>query len=221
MNMIKVVIFDFDGVLADSNELWADIFDKASKKTGIKKKFTYDDIRPYYGRPVVEIFKSAHPRFREDKDVMAAMYSNFMSLATSDEFADSFKTFSGLKGALTKLKKKCKLAVGSGNSKKLLNRFLGKLGLTRYFDLVVASDDVDNGKPNPDMLLKIINHFGVSPDEAIYVGDSDSDIIAAKRANMKSVAVLTGALSQDQAKELEPDFIVKDATQLQEVLECM
>ena len=218
--MIKVVIFDFDGVLADSNEAWADIFDRASKAAGVKKNITYDDIKEHYGKPYTEIFRNAHPKLK-DGDVLELMYKNFIELATSDEFADSLTTFRGLKNTLGKLKKRRWLAVGSGNSKHLLNRFLSKLGLSKYFDLVVSSDDVKKGKPNPEMLLKIIKHFHVTPKEALYVGDSTSDIIAAKRAKMKSVAVLTGALSEKQAEKLKPDFIVKDATQLQEVLSCM
>jgi phosphoglycolate phosphatase-like HAD superfamily hydrolase len=71
------------------------------------------------------------------------------------------------------------------------------------------------------MLLKIIDHFGVDPAETVYVGDSESDIIAAKSAKTVSVAVLSGALDKEQARDLKPDFIIKDATHLPEVLECM
>ncbi len=216
--MIKVIIFDFDGVLVDSNEAWIGIFNKASKAAGVRRSFTYEDIRPHYGKPYIEVFRSAHPKFRESDNVLDLMYANFMDLANSDDFTDSFRPISGIKGVLGKLSKKCRLAVGSGNSNRILNRFLKKLGLRKYFDFVVGGDQVKRGKPNPDMLLKIMNHFNVSPDEAVYVGDSMSDIIAAKRAKMKSVAVLTGALSREQAEELRPDFILDNATQVQEVL---
>ncbi len=219
--MIKVVVFDFDGVLVDSNEAWADIFSKAANSAGVKKNFTYDDIKPHYGKPYVEVFKCAHPRFRDDSGVMEAMYSNFIKLATEDGFSNSFRTIGGMKKSLADLKKRYKLAVGSGNSRKLLDKFLKKLGLFEYFDMVVSGDEVKNGKPYPDMLLKIIDHFGIRPEEGVYIGDSEADIIAAKRAKMKSVAVLTGALSRDQASDLHPDCIVDDATDIGEVIECM
>ena len=219
--MIKVVIFDFDGVLVDSNELWVEIFNRASVASGIKKKFSYDDIKPHYGKPLVDVLKSAHPRFKHDDNVLEVMYNNFLGFASKEDFVDSFRTFSGMKGTLSKLKQHYKLAVGSGNGRKLLLRFLEKLGIMDYFDMVVSGNDVDNGKPSPDMLLKIIDHFGVKPGEAVYVGDSESDIMAAKNAKTVSVAVLTGALDKEQAKELKPDYIIKDATHLPEVLECM
>jgi len=219
--MIKVVIFDFDGVLVDSNQAWADAFTTASKAAGLQKEVTYDDLRPHCGKPYLEVFRNAHPGAAGSKDVMDAMYSHFLRLATSDEFLKTFREIKGINGSLKRLKKRFRLAVGSGNSKKLLNRFLDKMGMSKYFDFVVAGDEVKKGKPNPDMLLKIINHFKVRADEAIYIGDASADIMAAKRANMRSVAVLTGALSREEAEELNPDFIVSDATQLQELLSCM
>jgi len=219
--MIKAVIFDFDGVLVDSNEAWIDILNRSSQAAGVNKRLTYDDIKPHYGKPIKDVFRSAHPKLGRDGDVLEVMYTNFVNFATEDEFVDSIKTIKGIKNSLRKLRKKYRLAVGSANSRRLLNGFLAKLGLSKYFDFVVSGNDVANGKPNPEMLLKIINNFGISPGEAVYVGDSISDIIAAKRAKVRSVVVLTGALSLEQAQDLRPDFIVNDATQLQEVLSCM
>lgn len=219
--MIKVVIFDFDGVLVDSNEAWAEIFGKAARASGVNEEFSYEDLKKHYGKSYIEVFKHAHPTFNEDGEVLETMYKNFMDLATSEDFSSSFNTFHGVKNSLTSLKEKFTLVVGSGNSKKLLNRFLDRLGLSKYFDLIISGDDVVNGKPNPDILIKAIEHFKVDPNEAVYVGDSAPDIMAAKKANMRSVAVLTGALSRKEAEDLHPDYIVEDATKVQEVLKCM
>jgi len=219
--MIKVVIFDFDGVLFDSNQAWVELFNQASREAGAERSFTFEDIRSQCGKPYMDVLNHAFPGIHNDSGALAAMYSNFLKIAKTDEFLASFREIKGMKGSLRMLKRKFKLAVGSGNSRKLLNRFIYKLGFSKYFDLVVSSDDVSRGKPNPDMILKVVRHFRVSPGEAVYVGDSCSDFIAAKRANVRSVAVLSGALSREQAEELCPDFIVGDATELQELLSCM
>lgn len=219
--MIKVVIFDFDGVLVDSNEAWIDVLNKSTHAAGVKKKMTYDDLRKHYGKPIVEIFKSAHPRFGHDSDALEATYSRFMELASKDSLVESFNQIGGIKQTLRKLKEKYHLAVGSGNNKRLLVRFLERLGLSKYFDMVVSGDDVENGKPSPEMLQLILSHYGVKPDVAVYVGDSESDVQAAKNAHVKSVVVLTGALSREDAEQLKPDSIVQDATKLPEVLGCM
>ncbi|UCD03267.1 MAG: HAD family hydrolase [Candidatus Aenigmatarchaeota archaeon] len=219
--MIKLVMFDFDGVLVDSNEAWADIYDKAAKATGLEKDITYDQLRQHYGKPYIEVLRAGVPELVGDEKAMDEMYKSFVELASSEDFVSSFRSIKGLKNSLANLKKRFKLAVGSGNTKRSINRFLHKLGLHEYFDLVVAGDEVSKGKPDPDMLIKAMEHFRVRPEEAVYVGDAKADIIAAKRAGIASIAVLTGALSKEEAEELDPDYIVDDATKVPEVLACM
>jgi HAD superfamily hydrolase (TIGR01549 family) len=219
--MIKLVVFDFDGVLVDSNQAWADICDRAAKATGLEKGVAHDDLKSHYGKPYIEILRAAYPEMTDDPAAIEEMYSNFVNLSASDDFSSSFKAIKGLKRALRGMKKKFKLAVGSGNTKRMLNRFLSKFGLEEYFDLVVSGDEVRRGKPNPDMLLKAMRHFDVEPKEAVYVGDAKSDIMAARKAGMRSVAVLTGALTREEAEMLGPDYIVENATKVPEVLSCM
>ena len=219
--MIKLVMFDFDGVLVDSNEAWADIYMKSASDAGLRKKVTYDDLKPHYVKPYIEFFKAAFPGIEDDKHVTEKLYSSFVSLSSSDDFPLSFKPISGVKSTLSELKKDFKLAVGSGNSRRILAKFLDKMGFEGYFDLVVAGDDVKNGKPHPDMLNKALDHFMIKPKEAVYVGDAAADILAAKNAGMVSIAVLTGALNRLEAENLNPDCIVEDVTKIHEALSCM
>ncbi len=219
--MIKVVMFDFDGVLVDSNEAWAHLYSKAAREAGLDPQFTYEDIRKHYGKPYIELIKDSLPGASDNETALDDMYKNVLGIASSDEFITSFRSIKGIKGTLSDLRKRFMLAVGSGNSKRFLDRFLEKTGLMSSFDLVVSSDDVKKGKPDPEMLFKALSHFKVEPYEAVYVGDSKADIMAAKSANMHSIAVLTGALTMEEALELQPDFIVNDATEVSEVLSCM
>ena len=80
-------------------------------------------------------------------------------------------------------------------------------GLERCFDIVVSALDVKNPKPHPDLLLKILEHFGIKPSQAIYVGDSVLDEMAAKAAGVPLVAYNNKDLSADyhiiNLKELE------------------
>ena len=216
--MIKVVIFDFDGVLVDSNEAWLDLFNRASKVSGSDQTITYDEIKPHAGKSYIEFLKGTRPKLSRDNDALGVIYTNFINMAMEDDFINSFKMIRGLKDSLRRLGKRYRLAVSSGNNRVLLNRFIRMLGLSEYFDLLVSSDDVENGKPSPDMLIKVVEHFGIAPEEAVYVGDSGSDVVAAKRAKMKSIVVLTGALDRSEAVRLKPDFILDDVTCLQEVL---
>jgi len=219
--MIKLVIFDFDGVLVDSNESWADVLTKASKASGLDGKFTFDDIKDHAGKPYVEVFKASHPKHADNEKLLDTLYSHFIKIASTDEFVESFKSIKGIKRSLASLGKKYTLAVCSGNSRNLLKYFIDKMGFSRYFRLLVSVDDVKRGKPHPDMLLKTLKHFGVSPKYAVYIGDSESDVMAAKSAGVRSIVVLTGALDRQQAEDLSPDFIVDDVTRVEGVLKCM
>jgi phosphoglycolate phosphatase-like HAD superfamily hydrolase len=217
--MIKLVVFDFDGVLVDSNEAFAGAYKEATERAGVHQDFTYDDIKSQLGKPYIEVFKGSGGAC--DEETLERVYSHFVDITSSEDFTSSVKHIKGVKRSLFNLKKSVRLAVGSGNSKRMLNGLLSKLGLTRYFDFVVSGDDVKKGKPSPDMLIKAMKHFRVKPREAVYVGDSRHDIMAAKRAGMRSVAVLTGVLTREEAKRLHPDFIVEDATKVHEVLACL
>jgi HAD superfamily hydrolase (TIGR01549 family) len=219
--MIKLVMFDFDGVLVDSNEAWADVYMKSASDAGLRKKITYDDLKPHYGKPYIEFFKAAFPGVEDDKHVTEKLYSSLLNLSSAEDFPSSFKQISGVKNALSELKKHFKLALGSGNSRRMLGKFMRRLGFDGYFDLVVTGDDVDNGKPHPEMLLKAVEHFDVRPEEAVYVGDAPADVVAARNAGVKSVVVLTGALSRAEAENLNPDYIVEDVTKIREAISCM
>ena len=78
-----------------------------------------------------------------------------------------------------------------------VNELLAEFDLAGLFDLVVSSSDVSQPKPHPDSLLKILKHFGVQPDEAIYVGDSNVDEMAAQSAGVQLIAFRNPALSSD------------------------
>jgi HAD superfamily hydrolase (TIGR01549 family) len=88
-----------------------------------------------------------------------------------------------------------------------VNRLLVEFKLTEYFDLVVTSVDIPRPKPHPDMLLKILSHFGIASDQALYVGDSQVDAEAAVAAKVTFVAYRNTALQApyhiESLKELE------------------
>ncbi|MDL1964460.1 MAG: HAD family hydrolase, partial [Deltaproteobacteria bacterium] len=79
--------------------------------------------------------------------------------------------------------------------------------LEEYFDLVVSALDVENPKPGPDQLIKILEHFNIEPGQLIYIGDSKLDELAAKAAGIPLIAYkntsLSAALYINSLKELE------------------
>ena len=100
------------------------------------------------------------------------------------------KIYPGVKEAFESWKKNG-IGIGVVTSKKspMVTHGLEILGLLDYVDVIVAADNVTNGKPDPEPMLKGIEMLGFKPEECIAVGDSPFDIMSGKRAGMKAYAV--------------------------------
>ena len=111
-----------------------------------------------------------------------------------------------LRPLLKMLRSKYKTAVAT-NRTDTMKKVLIEHDLEEYFDLVVSALDVENPKPSPDQLIKILEHFNIEPSQLIYIGDSKLDEIAAKAANIPLIAYknssLSAALYINSLKELE------------------
>jgi phosphoglycolate phosphatase-like HAD superfamily hydrolase len=90
---------------------------------------------------------------------------------------------------------------------------LEKFGLLPFFDHVQGTDGFP-AKPNPDVILAALSALGAAPGDCLMVGDSASDMEAAKRAGVKSCAVTYGYGTQEALSEWPPDFWISDLREL-------
>lgn len=90
-----------------------------------------------------------------------------------------------------------------------------------YFEAVVCSDDVKNPKPDPDSLILAINNLAVSFDSADMVGNTRNDIICAKRAGVKIIAVNWGDVPKKILEREYPDYMVNTVEELLKVIVCL
>jgi HAD superfamily hydrolase (TIGR01509 family) len=96
-----------------------------------------------------------------------------------------------VKQLITELHKKgFLLVIASSSPHEQINYILEKTGLKHLFHFIISGDDVERGKPNPDIFLKASSLAGVEPQSCIVIEDSNNGIIAAKRANMKCIAFM-------------------------------
>ena len=94
----------------------------------------------------------------------------------------------------------------STNRTTTIERSLNFIGLAGYFDLVVSALDVARPKPHPESLNKILDHFQVRPDEAVYIGDSVVDAEAAQRAGIPLIAYKNPRTGSGPARGIIPGF---------------
>jgi HAD superfamily hydrolase (TIGR01549 family) len=115
----------------------------------------------------------------------------------------------GLKEILDFLKPDYGLAVATNRSN-TIGKVLEVNGLTAYFDIVVSSLDVENPKPHPEPIFKILDFFGIEPRECFYVGDSEVDFEVCQAAGVPLIAY--------KNKDLKADIHVESLSEIKEIL---
>ena len=85
---------------------------------------------------------------------------------------------------ITLKQKKYQIAIASSSMKKNIDLILSKVNLLQYFDVIISGEDVQNGKPAPDIFLKAMKYFEQQPENCTVIEDSKNGVLAAKAANM-------------------------------------
>ena len=181
MTDIRVFVFDCDGVLFDTEAAnWA----------------YYNHILAHFGRPKMtgEQFAYVHQHTLNeslmylfgDEQTLAAVHA-YRQTMDYGKYLKFLKVEPNLTPLLQKIRPDIKTAIAT-NRTDTVDRLLAEFKLTQYFDLVVTSVDIPRPKPHPDMLFKVLSHFGVAPDQALYIGDSQVDAEAAGAAKVPFVA---------------------------------
>ena len=88
-------------------------------------------------------------------------------------------------------------------------------------DIFLSRDSVKRVKPDPYHLAAILDRLGVSGRHAVMVGDHSMDILAGKRAGMRTVGVLTGKTTGEELREMGADYVLKSASQLTRLVETL
>lgn len=210
---VEAIIFDLDGTLVDTLPASKLSFKMLLVKRGIDAKDL--NISPYAGAPTKTILLFLKKKYglRETvQDLRMERREIFLSLITKKSLL-----FDGVESTLRKLSKKYKLAVATGSSFASLFNITSKK-FRDLFDVIITIDDVKRGKPNPDQLLLAARKLGVSPSRCLMVGDSRFDQIAAKRAKMNSIGVLTGVVSKKDLLLAGAEDVLKDVNGLAKIL---
>jgi HAD superfamily hydrolase (TIGR01509 family) len=211
--MIKVVVFDFDGVLFKSNDVHVKLWEKVMKRYGVDSKITEKIITESFGKSYEEIVEKLMPK--EHMSKLEEILREFLKEITSPEYPKKFKVVDGAKKFIEELRSEgIRTAIATGNKKFVMELWLKELSFLRLFDMIITPEDVKHGKPHPDMLLKALTFFGINRKEMIYVGDAKDDMEMGKAAGVTTVAVLTGAMNRKEAEEERADIILEKITDL-------
>jgi HAD superfamily hydrolase (TIGR01509 family) len=176
--MIKLIIFDLDGVLFDAKEIH---FESLNKALGNYSITWEEHLSIYDGLKTNQKLEILHERKDLPKDLFPTIWGKKQYFTL--EFLKELKSNPSLIHTITKLVDDgYKLAVCSNSIRKTVLTVLSKLGIIEYFDLILSNEDVKNSKPHPEIYWKAISMFGCLPEETLIVEDSPYGLLSASRS---------------------------------------
>ena len=177
--MIKLVIFDLDGVLVEAKNIHFDAFNMA---LGKKYAISWNDhLSIYDGLKTKQKLKILTKRKELPVNLYSKIWEKKQKLTLSK--LSSLKPNKTLQSIISNLVKDgYKIAVCSNSIRKTVLTVLSKLGIMEYMDLVISNEDVKNSKPHPEMYWKAISMMGCLPEETLIIEDSPYGLLAASRS---------------------------------------
>jgi len=207
--MKKAVIFDMDGVIAETEHAHIVAEKQTMLKYGIK--ISEDELHEYTGTTAKVMFTSLIKKHRLDTTFDRIFKEKEEILFKLLE--EDVQPTKGVIDLLRKLRKmKVKLAVASSSHKRMIEYVLKKLEIIDFFDSIVGAEDIDRSKPDPEIFLISAKRLNVKPEECIVVEDSKLGVEAAKKAGMKCLGYVNPSSGkQDLSKA---DFVADDFCKL-------
>jgi HAD superfamily hydrolase (TIGR01509 family) len=183
--VIDAVVFDLDGVVVDSEQVWDDVREGLARRRGGRwSEQSQADMMGMsstewsrYMHEVVGLPEPAAAISREVVRLMLARYSEQLPL------------IDGAVAAVKRLAASRPLGVASSSNRELIDRVLEVSGLAPYFKVTVSSEEVERGKPAPDVYLEAARRLGVEPSRSVAIEDSANGIRSAHAAGMHVVAI--------------------------------
>jgi phosphoglycolate phosphatase len=214
MKDVRAVIFDWDGTLIDSVEHIASSLQQAATELGFPER-EYEAYRDIIGLGMVEALQKLYPGLTEQEIVRIregyARY--FFAKETTPQHV-----FEGMDKVLSDLRatqRSC--AVATGKSRRGLSGALLSSGLGDYFAITRCADET-RSKPDPAMLVEILEFHGLQPEHAVMIGDTRYDMEMAQRIGMPAIGVEWGVHDRDVLGQYAPRAIVDRVADLRDVL---
>jgi HAD superfamily hydrolase (TIGR01509 family) len=214
--LIDAVIFDLDGVILDSEELWNEVREALARERG--GRWSEQAQADMMGMSSVEWSRYMHdvvglsdPPEEISREVVRRML---------DRYSRQLPLIDGAVEAVQRMAARWPLALASSSNRELIDRTLEVSGLAPYFCVTVSSEEVERGKPAPDVYLEAARRLEIEPAHAAAIEDSASGIRSAHAAGMYVVVIPNRAFPPpddvlaladvvlDSIRQLEPEILL-------------
>ena len=204
---MKLIIFDFDGTLADTRQLIVETMQQTIQALELTP-CTDEQCASMIGLPLKQAFIELIPMSDEMGDRCVDTYRRIFN---ENNALYVIPTFPNVIDTLFRLSAEGYiLTIASSRSRKSLLDFVHTMHLEEIFSYILGADDVILSKPHPEPVLRTLEAFDCSPEEALVVGDMKYDIEMGRRAGTRTCGVTYGNGSLQDLREAGADFIVNN-----------
>ena len=205
-------IFDIDGTLVNSNELHVDSWDRAFRHFG--KEFPRQKLKSQIGKGSDQYI----PEFLTPNEIkrFGKELDDYRSELFKKEYLPRVRPFPKVRELFQRIRDDNKrITLASSGKKKDTEYYIDLLQIADLIDGYVSGDDADSSKPEPDIFAASLKKLGnISPADAVTVGDTKFDVEAARKAGLKTIAVLCGGTSETVLREVGAIAIYNDPADL-------
>jgi HAD superfamily hydrolase (TIGR01509 family) len=183
--VIEAVVFDLDGVLIDSEQVWDEAREQLAEERG--GRWHPQAQRDMMGMSSTEWSRYMHERIglpEPPEEINREVVERLMAI-----YREHLPAITGAREAVERLAARWPLGLASSSNRELIDLALELLGVKDLFAATVSSEEVARGKPAPDVYLEVARRLGVDPIRAAAVEDSHNGILAAKAAGMRVLAI--------------------------------
>ncbi len=209
LTRIRLLIFDLDGTLVDSKKDLALSVNAVRESMGLGA-LPHDVIASYVGQGVVTLMRRALGEQTKDQDLekALALFLDHYRL----HMLDNTRTYPGVREALEELQD-WELAVLTNKPVHFSREMLERLGIARFFPIIYGGNSFAKKKPDPVGVRKLMSDTGVSAQQTLLVGDSDTDVLTGRNAGVWTCGVTYG-FGADTLESTPPDLLLGDLRDL-------
>lgn len=218
LSRIKAILFDLDGTLVDSNELHVESWDRAFREFG--KIFSHEQLRAQIGKGSDNYL----PEFLSQDEIeqFGKKLDEYRSHLFKTEYLPRVRPFPKVRPLFECLRRAGKrILLATSGKKSETDHYIKLLGIEDLIEGKTTADDADHSKPAPDIFVAALSKLdGVSPSEAVVIGDTRFDMEAARKAGLSAVGLLCGGAADEQTlRQAGAVAVYRDPAHLLEVIE--
>jgi HAD superfamily hydrolase (TIGR01509 family) len=215
VNMVKGIIFDFDGTLVDSLETYWQVFQRGAQTLNLPVP-KREELTAWLneGGGLLDILSQIYPTLDKEAILNCAEKMREVLSDVVKEFPITIKP--GAKEVLGFLKMKgiiIGLVTGRVLTSEQMWTELRELGIAQFFDAIVTGSDQPR-KPAPDGIIACLEKMNLTPEDSVIVGDAKSDLIAGKKAGVRVIVLRNEGNIGKKFTNEQPDMVIDNLTQL-------